>query len=65
MRKGTGILVVLTLVWFLPLGVVAQDTLQDIRFSVERYEVIGDNPIGERADSILAPFIGDQYGLEG
>jgi len=56
---------VLTLVWFLPLGVVAQDTLQDIRFSVERYEVIGDNPIGERADSILAPFIGDQYGLEG
>ena len=49
----------------IPLGVGAQDTLQEVRFSVERFEIIGDNPIGELADSILAPYTGEQYGLEG
>jgi hemolysin activation/secretion protein len=65
MRMGTGIYVVLALVFAIPLGVSAQDTLQEVRFSVERFEIVGDNPIGEVADSILAPYTGEQYGLEG
>ncbi len=44
---------------------MAQDTLEEIRFTVERYEITGDNPIGERAGEIVAPFTGEQYGLEG
>lgn len=55
----------LALVWMMPLGVGAQDTLEEVRFRVERFEIIGDNPIGEVADSILAPYTGEQYGLEG
>jgi len=66
MRIATGIFAVLALVvGMIPLGVSAQDTLQEVRFSVERFEIIGDNPIGELADSILAPYTGEQYGLEG
>jgi len=53
------------LLWIVPLGSIAQDTLQQIRFDVERFEVIGDNPIGERASKVLSPYIGEQYGLEG
>lgn len=53
------------LLWIVPLGCIAQDTLQQIRFDVERYEVIGDNPIGERASKVLSSYIGEQYGLEG
>ena len=60
MRNGAGIFAVLALVWMIPLGVGAQDTLEEVRFSVERFEIIGDNPIGEVADSILAPHTGEQ-----
>ena len=56
---------VLVMGWVLPLGGHAQDTLEEIRFTVERYEITGDNPIGERAAAIVAPFTGEQYGLEG
>ena len=55
----------MALLFFLPLGGIAQDTLQQVRFEVERFEVIGDNPIGERANNVLSPYIGEQYGLEG
>ncbi|MCP4980762.1 MAG: ShlB/FhaC/HecB family hemolysin secretion/activation protein [Gammaproteobacteria bacterium] len=65
MRRGAGLLIGLALVWIVPLKVVAQDSLEAVGFSVERFEVIGDNPIGNLADSILAPYIGEQYGLEG
>ena len=56
---------VLLLALALPLEVIAQDTLDEVQFLVERYEVIGDNPIGERANSIVNQFTGEQYGLEG
>jgi len=56
---------VLALVGMIPYGVGAQDTLEEIRFSVERYEIIGDNPIGQLAEEVLAPYTGEQYGLEG
>ncbi len=65
MRFGKSIGVVLASVWILSGGVEAQDTLQEIRFTVEEYEVVGDNPIGDRAKRILAPYTGEQYGLEG
>ena len=56
---------VLALVWVISGTVAAQDTLEQISFSVDHFEVVGDNPIGDRADDILAPFAGEQYGLEG
>ena len=43
----------------------AQGTLEDLRFTVERYLVVGDNPIGDAADRVLADYVGEQYGLEG
>jgi hemolysin activation/secretion protein len=43
----------------------AQDTLQQIQFSVDQYLITGDNPIGDEANEILVPFLGEQYGLEG
>ncbi len=45
-------LVALVLVWTVPLEVVAQDTLEEVSFIVERYQIIGDNPIGAAADSV-------------
>jgi len=56
---------VLALLLCMPSLAVAQDTLEQVRFNVERFEVTGDNPIGEHADSILAPYVGEQFGLEG
>lgn len=43
----------------------AQSALDEIRFSVDHYEIIGDNPLGKKAYQVVAPFLGDQYGLEG
>ncbi|MFT5219587.1 MAG: hemolysin activation/secretion protein [Planctomycetota bacterium] len=52
-------------VWILPIGVGAQETLEDIRFTVDKYEIIGENPIGQSAYTVLLPYVGEQYGLEG
>jgi hemolysin activation/secretion protein len=65
MRKGAVRLVVLALVWIVVPGVGAQDTLEEIRFQVERFEIVGENPIGERAAEIVAPYAGEQFGLDG
>lgn len=65
MRKAACLLVVFAWVWAIPMQLLAQDTLEEFRFNVDRFEVIGDNPIGARAKSILAAFVGEQYGLEG
>ena len=63
MQRGNGIWLALALLWVLPFGVIAQDTLEQVRFDVDRFEVIGDNPIGDSANEILSPYIGEQYGL--
>ncbi len=66
MRIGTGIFIsVLALIGMMLAGVKAQDTLEEIRFTVERFEISGDNPIGEVADQVLETYTGEQYGLEG
>ncbi len=59
------LIALVALAGMLTLDVAAQDTLQEIRFNVDRFEVVGDNPIGKRAQSILAPFVGEQHGLAG
>ncbi len=64
MQRGNGIWLALALPWVLPFGVIAQDTLEEVRFDVDRFEVIGDNPIGDSANEIYSPYIGEQYGLE-
>ena len=55
----------LALLWMMPFGIAAQDTLEQVRFDVEQFEITGDNPIGEHANEVLSPYIGEQYGLEG
>ena len=65
MREGVGRWLALSLLICASFGVAAQDTLEQVRFNVDRFEIVGDNPIGERANSVLAPYIGEQYGLEG
>ncbi len=62
---GRSTLIVMVLLWTFTPTAGAQDTLEGIRFSVDRFEIIGDNPIGKRADSIVAPYVGEQYGLAG
>jgi len=59
-------IIIVILCWFsLSFSVSAQVPLDEIRFSVDDYQIIGDNPLGQSAYSVLEPFIGDQYGLEG
>jgi len=55
----------MALVGLFSLEANAQETLENVRFTVEHFKVVGDNPIGDAADSILEPFTGEQYGLEG
>ena len=44
----------------------AQTTVEEIRFRVDRYEIVGDNPLGDsRALSVVSPFVGEQFGLDG
>ena len=65
MRNRVGKIAVAALVWLFPPLLCAQDTLESIRFTVERFAISGDNPIGARAERIVEPFTGEQYGLEG
>lgn len=65
MRYGCGIGVALALLCSLPFAVIAQSTLEEVRFDVVRFDIIGDNPIGNQASSVLNPYLGEQYGLEG
>jgi hypothetical protein len=65
MRRGYGIWVVLALLWIMSFGIAAQDTLEQVRFDVEPFEITGNKSIGERVNEVLIPYIGEQYGLEG
>jgi hemolysin activation/secretion protein len=46
-------------------SVGAQTGYEPLRFTVSSFKISGDNPIGEKAQQVLAPFLGDQYGLAG
>ena len=65
MRQGYGIGVAVLLLCIAPFAGLAQDSLEEVRFDVERFDVIGDNPIGDDANSVLDPYLGEQFGLEG
>ena len=65
MHKGTYSLLVLVVFWIVTSVAKAQDAAEQVLFTVEQFEVIGDNPIGNSAYRVLEPFIGDHFGLEG
>jgi hemolysin activation/secretion protein len=65
MRKRVGSIALAILVWIIPPLLRAQDTLEGIRFTVERFEITGDNPIGSRAQRLLESYTGEQSGLGG
>ena len=66
MLLRTGYVLLLVALGFMPLtSVSAQETYEPVRFSVSNFLIQGDNPIGEKADKVLAPYIGEQSGLEG
>ncbi len=45
---------------------VGTTVAQDIEFTVQAWQIEGDNPIGERkAQAVLEPFLGPQQGLDG
>lgn len=45
--------------------VYGQSALEEIRFNVAEYQIIGDNPLGQEAYKVLTPFVGEHLGLEG
>lgn len=59
------IIIILLACFSLNMPVFAQSALDEIRFKVDEYQVIGDNPLGQKAYAVLEPFVGEQYGLEG
>ena len=67
MLKGIYSKLIITVFWF-AISIAqayAQDAEGHIYFSVEQFEVIGDNPIGKSAYRVLKPYIGEHFGLEG
>jgi len=62
MFKGKWVLILAVI---LPLSVTAQSTIDQIRFTVNEYRIVGNNPLGDDAREILAPFTGEQFGLDG
>ncbi len=65
MRLPRGEIYWILLGLLLPALCWAQAAYDPVRFNVDSFIVSGDNPIGERAQKVLEPFIGAQYGLEG
>lgn len=43
----------------------AQNSFQPVTFTVNSFVINGDNPIGDKAQQLLQPYLGEQYGLEG
>lgn len=44
---------------------MAQGSYQPVVFTVNAFTITGDNPIGEKAFTVLNPYLGEQSGLEG
>jgi hemolysin activation/secretion protein len=43
----------------------AQGAAGEFRFNVDKFTITGDNPLGDGAMDVLAPYVGDQFGLDG
>ncbi len=52
---------------FLAISTAAQSqgATGEFRFNVEQFTVSGDNPLGDSAQDVLQPYVGDQFGLDG
>ena len=57
MRRGYDIWVVLALLWIMSFGIAEQDTLEQVRFDVEPFEITASNPIGEHVNEVLGRYI--------
>ena len=57
----------ITALVFMLLSVVAhaQGAAGEFRFNVGSFSVTGDNPLGDSAQKVLEPYVGDQFGLDG
>jgi hemolysin activation/secretion protein len=65
MRIQRGVAFLLLFVCLLPISGHAQTTYSPMRFSVSSFAVTGDNPIGNKAQKVLQPYLGEHYGLDG
>ena len=65
MRLRVDLAIILIVVSFLTQPVLAQTAYDPVRFTVDAFVINGDNPIGDKAYKVLAPYIGEQSGLEG
>jgi hemolysin activation/secretion protein len=43
----------------------AQSNYEPVTFNVSSFKISGDNPLGDKAYSVLKPYLGDQSGLDG
>ena len=64
-HKGSCLWLIFMVFWIGAPAAHAQEAEDQIRFKVEQFEVIGDNPIGKSAYRVLTPYVGEHYGLEG
>ena len=55
----------LYLISFLISPVLAQAPLNALTFNVSSFVINGENPIGDKAQKVLQPYLGEQSGLEG
>lgn len=55
----------LNLISFAISPVFAQEPLNTLTFNVSSFIVNGENPIGDKAQKVLRPYLGEQSGLEG
>jgi hemolysin activation/secretion protein len=65
MRIRQGIFLLIFFISLLPLASYAQSTYTPVRFTVTSFVVTGENPIGDRAQQVLKPYLGEHYGLDG
>lgn len=59
------IISIVLLFFMLNIAAHAQSALDEVRFNINEYQIIGENPLGQKSYDALLPFIGEQYGLEG
>lgn len=65
MRILQGLLFIIFFVALLPVAGHAQAEYTPMRFTVSGFNITGDNPIGDKAQQVLKPYLGEHYGLDG
>jgi hemolysin activation/secretion protein len=65
MRILQGLAYLFFLVALLPMVGQAQTEYTPLHFTVSSFTVTGDNPIGDKAQTVLKSYLGEHYGLDG